>query len=219
MKHKIIILAALLTACGTDSNNDSGTPPVTAAGQRTQTADEPARDPLQALAINTMAELPACDATRDRQLVYVMETKQFQTCSAGAWTVIDITGPQGPKGDTGATGAQGPQGPAGSTGTAVEPTPPTARELYVTLLTINAGDEVGDLSEAAQALLSDTATSTVTVNNFCATNAATRYLRTVTDASGYFDMRVDIYQGKVYVASGTDVSGTPKYHESIPCPP
>lgn len=51
------------------------------------------------------ADLPACSGERDGFLVYVQETSNFRTCSAGAWTVIDIKGGKGEKGDTGASAA------------------------------------------------------------------------------------------------------------------
>lgn len=48
------------------------------------------------MAIATLAELPVCDDTRHQQLVYVMETKEFQTCQHTVWTVIDMTPPAAP---------------------------------------------------------------------------------------------------------------------------
>lgn len=217
MKHTLLILAALMVAaCGTDSNDDGA--PVATNGKQTQQGTGPDGAPeLISLAINTMADLPTCDASREQQLVYVMETKQFQTCHAGSWAVIDITGPAGAQGAAGAKGDTGAAGAAGKD--APTPAAPTAREMYIALLTINAGNEVGALSAAAQALLSGSSTTSGTVNNFCSTNAATRYLRTVTDSSGYFEMSVTVYQGKVYVISGTDQASTTKYNESIACPP
>ncbi len=84
-----------LAGCGKDDGGNSG-------GGGGATAKRSG-----GLRVADEASLPACDATQENALVYVDSTKNFRVCSAGAWTVVDLTGKAGDKGETGATGAAG----------------------------------------------------------------------------------------------------------------
>lgn len=62
--------------------------------------------------------LPSCGRADVGRVVYVEETKQFQSCGAGGWVVVDLKGPVGATGATGPTGATGATGPTGAAGAA-----------------------------------------------------------------------------------------------------
>jgi hypothetical protein len=53
------------------------------------------------------ADLPSCTSAREGFLVYVKETSNFRTCTAGAWSAIDL---KGEKGDTGSGAASMTEG-------------------------------------------------------------------------------------------------------------
>lgn len=93
-KHLLPLL--LVAGCGRDNDNDGPAPAPQAAPveEPTETpADVPTVALPTSLAINSLAELPTCDAARNQQLVYVLDAKQFQTCQAGAWVVVEIQAP------------------------------------------------------------------------------------------------------------------------------
>jgi hypothetical protein len=54
------------------------------------------------------AALPACDTSKEGQLVYVASAENFRTCTRASWAVVSI------KGKDGATGVAGKDGAAGS---------------------------------------------------------------------------------------------------------
>lgn len=96
-----ILPLVLLTAIGCGSDKDNNDPqPAPIAGPEadpTESPEDVAKQQAEmptSLAIATVAELPACDAARNQQLVYVLDAKQFQTCQAGAWVVVEITVPK-----------------------------------------------------------------------------------------------------------------------------
>ena len=62
--------------------------------------------------INSVANLPDCDNTRNGFLYYIAQTKQFEACNGSAWIVVDLTGPTGEQGTAGTQGPTGEQGPA-----------------------------------------------------------------------------------------------------------
>jgi len=116
---RILILATvILASCGDQGTNSAGsddpvavTPEVTVKGEPEATptpAAQRAQAVLDALAVASAAELPACE--RNGQLVYALDVKQFFVCDGSAWVEIDI------KGEKGEQGAQGEQGIAGATG-------------------------------------------------------------------------------------------------------
>ena len=63
----------------------------------------PAADPvtMQSMLVETEAGLPACDASRAQQLVYVTDVQQFRACTNGQWAAVSIKGEKGDKGDKG----------------------------------------------------------------------------------------------------------------------
>jgi hypothetical protein len=61
-------------------------------------------------------DLPACDEARERQLIYVIETAQFKTCSSDHWKVVDLKGQAGKDGKDGTSGSNGKDGVAGTNG-------------------------------------------------------------------------------------------------------
>ncbi len=96
--RQFILCTLVLTACGSDAHHNNAAP--VAADPTEQPIDsQPAPDehPIASvpysMALATAADLPACDAAHDKQLVYVLDTKQFQTCQAGAWAAVEIAAP------------------------------------------------------------------------------------------------------------------------------
>ncbi len=82
MRTYVACIALTLTACG-GSDDDSPTA-------------APAPAAPYSIALATVEELPACDADHDKQLVYILATKEFQTCQAGAWAKVEIAVPAAP---------------------------------------------------------------------------------------------------------------------------
>ena len=88
---RAIILCTLLAGCGSSNKSDNDSPAQPQPEQQKQAA--PIAVIPQSMAIADAAALPACDEAHNQQLVYVLADKQFQTCQAGAWQVIDIAPP------------------------------------------------------------------------------------------------------------------------------
>lgn len=63
--------------------------------------------------VDTLADLPVCDDTHERQLVYVVETSEFEACSKTVWTIVDIKGKDGANGKDGSNGKDGAAGKDG----------------------------------------------------------------------------------------------------------
>lgn len=84
-----LVLVLGMVGCGKD--NDSGDKD--GSEQQVQKQGELSAGVPASLAIATLAELPACDDTRHQQLIYVMETKEFQTCQHNVWQVVTIEAP------------------------------------------------------------------------------------------------------------------------------
>lgn len=66
--------------------------------------------------IEREADLPECDSAHERQLVYVVETSQFKSCSKAEWKVVDIKGKNGSNGKDGKDGTNGKDGQSGTDG-------------------------------------------------------------------------------------------------------
>lgn len=66
--------------------------------------------------INTLAELPECNAGRISNLYYTVETKTFHACDGSAWTVVGLKGDRGDTGARGDAGKNGERGDAGRNG-------------------------------------------------------------------------------------------------------
>lgn len=130
MRKLLIILALTASACGSDNSKDNHTAPVV--------TEEDA--PLLSIAVTDEASLPSCVEKNDKQLVYVMSMKEFRTCQAGLWEVIDV----------GATSAV----------SAIEP----VSDIIAALASITLKTAVGSLSAAGQALLGSSITEVTTLS-------------------------------------------------------
>jgi hypothetical protein len=107
MRHFLFVLA-LTAGCGTASDkSDSGK-------SETETQAPAATPASYTMLLDSAANLPACAATNEGQLVYLKTEAQFQACSAGAWAVVEIKGEKGDAGEAGVAGAAGEQGEAGA---------------------------------------------------------------------------------------------------------
>ncbi len=121
-----ILLAMLLTACGTDNTVTGLTPKAT----ETTNADAPASKPAQAQAVQQtqrpalsvygMADLPLCNVNDEGWIIYVQAEKSLLACLGGDWQAVDLRAVKGKDGVAGKDGAQGMAGPQGSTGVAGE---------------------------------------------------------------------------------------------------
>jgi hypothetical protein len=60
-----------------------------------------------AMALTDEASLPECNENSKNRLVYILSTKQFNTCDGANWVYIDITGPAGSQGPVGSAGQNG----------------------------------------------------------------------------------------------------------------
>ncbi len=72
MKTSIILLGCigLGIGCGKDSKSESVSPSP------------------QSLSAATEADLPTCDSSRESQLVYITESQELRTCTAGTWVAV-----------------------------------------------------------------------------------------------------------------------------------
>ena len=90
------------------------------ADTESQLSDVPSSESAgNKLQVSSRGALPACDASTEALLAYIVDEKALVVCSEGAWRQVEVPGsegPAGPKGDTGATGPAGPQGPKGEDG-------------------------------------------------------------------------------------------------------
>jgi hypothetical protein len=114
---KLITLIFLLNSCG--SKSDSNGAESIAQVEATEITP-PSSSPehfTYSMMIDSEADLPSCDDSRKRQLVYIKETSQFKACSNSKWEVVSIKGEKGDKGDTGVAGPQGSTGAQGVAGT------------------------------------------------------------------------------------------------------
>ena len=85
----LIPIIGLLAACGAipglNGGGDGG------GGESTPvTQKEPISAAHQSAAVTLVEDLPACDANREAQLVYIQADQQFQVCRSGTWSVINI---------------------------------------------------------------------------------------------------------------------------------
>jgi hypothetical protein len=98
MRPTLVFVLFLAAACGTESKKSGGgdsapeQPAPADPQQQVQQQDPAPESPVPySLAVATATALPPCDEAHNQQLVYVMDTKQFQTCQGGAWQVVEIT--------------------------------------------------------------------------------------------------------------------------------
>jgi hypothetical protein len=91
MRALYIGFALILAACGShDGDNDGDSP---ANENNAKTAEVGTEGPTS-LTLETPADLPECNEARNRQLIYIIETEEFQTCKDGAWVVVTIPVPE-----------------------------------------------------------------------------------------------------------------------------
>jgi hypothetical protein len=159
----------VLTGCGVQENNSEA---------------DAGKSGRYALTVDTPADRPPCTQAEERQLIYVIETSQFEVCAPGGWEVIDIAGKDGKQGQVGSRGGSGPKGDAGQDGVAgpagaIGPAGPAGapgadapniytdmRRIKNTLATIKVGDTLLTmLPEARDYLLTLGRYSSETVNS------------------------------------------------------
>lgn len=101
----LIVIVSLLLSCGTANQKHENAP--------TPPEPEPTSAPRHDLLVADQGSLPPCTNDQEDWLIYVKASSQFEVCSGGAWSVVNI---QGPKGDPGSAGTKGDAGPAGASG-------------------------------------------------------------------------------------------------------
>jgi hypothetical protein len=109
------ILTLFLYSCGSNSSSNSSEN----TGDNSTLQSQAISDALsvQAKLFEKPDDLTACTAEAYRQLVYVIETKEFFYCSLGLeWVAIDLKGPKGDQGDKGLDGDNGKDGRDGRDG-------------------------------------------------------------------------------------------------------
>lgn len=120
---RLLTLLLMVAGCGADPAQEQPVPakesaPVASEAGSTNTdkpkeagsSEAPAATSPYSLTVDAVADLPICDGSRDRQLVYVLESQQFHTCRENQWQAIDIKGKDGAVGKDGAAGEDGANG-------------------------------------------------------------------------------------------------------------
>lgn len=108
-----------LNACGSSDSKSPAQTPENPTPSRT--LDETQGVPTYSM-IAMLSEIPPCDNTRNKQLIFITDVKEFRACDKGSWNKIDIKGDQGiagakgDKGDQGVAGAKGDKGEQGVPG-------------------------------------------------------------------------------------------------------
>lgn len=124
-----VAIALYITGCGVDdslekkketpttnvSAPDSGLP----SSNHEEISVAPQEWP-EALLVSTKDELPVCSEKNKRQLVYVQELEQFQSCSGKEWAVVTVGATQARAKD-GANGKDGKDGKDGAAAPYVGP--------------------------------------------------------------------------------------------------
>jgi hypothetical protein len=200
-----MLTLVLLTGCGVEQRD---------AAPQEQSVNE--SRPVS-LAIASATELPVCDLSRDKQLIYLMAEREFRTCQSGVWQTIAIqgapgpegpAGKQGPAGEVGAAGKDGADGVAGKDGEAGEDAQAavdtiTTQEAILAFQTIHADDTVSDLSATVLAILADKTTTVVNNPNHCPGQATQEYTR----VQGGYEFFVRVFKSvvrQVSVRQGSD---------------
>jgi hypothetical protein len=94
-KHSVVLLTIALVACGSKSGGskteDGPQVPDSkdAPGGTPIDPEKKAKDTPTSFAL-TSATLPTCDATRENQLVWVIDEKVFKYCAATVWTKAEV---------------------------------------------------------------------------------------------------------------------------------
>jgi hypothetical protein len=81
----MIAICLLGISCGKLGGKGSG------SDDKEGDSSSPASDSKKSLALDSKADLPACEEGNDKQLVYVIDEEQFYTCESSEWTEIDVT--------------------------------------------------------------------------------------------------------------------------------
>ena len=71
---------------------------------------------LASITIESVADLPACNAESDGEVRFVASEETLYACVTAEWRKVPNNGPAGPQGATGAKGAKGNNGATGSPG-------------------------------------------------------------------------------------------------------
>lgn len=128
------LIALIVTACGTDPNatgtNPNGTPATDKSSIQYQPADDTKEVTVEyrkdgesyALSVDDTKDMPACERTNNRQLVYVKNQDKFFACEDN-WVEVNIRGEAGAAGKDGASvvGPKGDKGDPGADGKPVSP--------------------------------------------------------------------------------------------------
>lgn len=111
---KLLWLILILIGCGKAGQNGSqvtATPSATSDEADSQLF-------IGARLVDAASDMGVCDASKYRELIYVVESKEFYFCDkTSQWSMIDISGPKGEQGLNGLNGLKGDQGIAGTNGT------------------------------------------------------------------------------------------------------
>lgn len=92
----LIAITLLLTNCGSDDSKP------TKADEEVAISATPAT-PSQTIALETNADLPACEKANKGQLAYVIDEETFYSCDE-SWAVIEVKGKNGKDGVDGQDG-------------------------------------------------------------------------------------------------------------------
>jgi hypothetical protein len=114
-KIKLVSICLLVSSCGQNSANTSNQ--TDDASLEAQVSKQNEEIPVQAKLFEKQEDIEECSETNFRQLVYIIETKDFLYCSqTNEWVSIDLKGPKGDKGDVGDKGLDGKDGTNGKDG-------------------------------------------------------------------------------------------------------
>lgn len=95
-----IILASLITSCGSDSGSGSAE----ATDQVNQeNAPDGESEALNSISVAMAAKLPECNEANDTQLAYARAEKTYYFCDSGSWSALDTVGENGKDGQNGVT--------------------------------------------------------------------------------------------------------------------
>lgn len=101
MKTLLIIMSFVFVSCGgSDGGGSASDTP--ASEVNAQSEDNPARN--QSITLASVSDLPDCDETIDKQLVYVLDEEMFYLCRKGEWVEVSIKGEDGRDGVDGQDG-------------------------------------------------------------------------------------------------------------------
>lgn len=106
-RHQMISALVIIAAVGCGTNGADGPGSADAAADTPDAGDAQVGSTLDALAVASSDDLPACDAKHDGQLAYVADEGALYACLDGAWSPAELELPSGAQGERGPTGAAG----------------------------------------------------------------------------------------------------------------